>query len=69
MVLEIVWTPEVDREFDRIIEYLLTEWSEKEVIQFVLYIDRIIDHIFQYHRMFCKQVSGMFTKPWLPSAI
>ena len=54
MALQIVWTPEADREFERIIEYLLQEWLEKEVVQFVETTDKIIDYISEYPRMFRK---------------
>mgnify|MGYP005755335255 CR=1 FL=1 len=54
MALEIVWTSEADREFERIIEYLLKEWSENEVIEFVKTTDKIIEYISVYPRMFRK---------------
>lgn len=54
MALEIVWTPEADKEFERIIDYLLNKWSEKDVSQFVTTTDKIIDYISIYPKMFRK---------------
>lgn len=54
MALQIIWTPEADKEFQRIITYLEKEWSEKEIIQFVETTDKIIDYISEYPLMFRK---------------
>lgn len=35
MVLEILWTRQADRKFDKIIEYLLKEWNQKVTESFV----------------------------------
>lgn len=35
MAKEIVWSPRADKAFDRIIEYLQKDWTEKEITRFV----------------------------------
>jgi plasmid stabilization system protein ParE len=36
MALEIVWTPQAERGYDRIIQYLAEQWSQKEVRNFLI---------------------------------
>lgn len=32
---EVIWSKESKRQFDKIVSYLRTEWTEKEVVKFV----------------------------------
>jgi plasmid stabilization system protein ParE len=52
MVKEIKWTPEAERTFESVINYLKIEWSEKEVASFVESTDTVIDYIAEYPYMF-----------------
>ncbi|MEO5572827.1 MAG: type II toxin-antitoxin system RelE/ParE family toxin [Bacteroidia bacterium] len=54
MVKEIRWTTEATDSFNRIIEYLLREWSEREVENFVTAVDKVIEYISNHPRMFRK---------------
>ena len=40
MVNEIIWSPRAVKTYDAVIEYLLKEWTEREVRNFVLKVDQ-----------------------------
>lgn len=48
MAKEIIWTPKGEKTHDEIIEYLEREWSEREVINFIKRVDKIVKHISRY---------------------
>jgi len=45
MAKEIIWSPRADKNFDRIIEYLKKDWTEKEVIKFVQKTYQILEKL------------------------
>lgn len=45
MAKKIIWTPEAIQSFQKTIEYLLENWSEREVENFVSKTDNIIEII------------------------
>lgn len=52
MALKVFWTKRAEKSFDNIIDYLSTNWSEKEVRNFVRKTFTIIDYISEKPRMF-----------------
>ena len=54
MVKEIKWTPEAVESFRRVIEYLLGNWTEREVENFVTATDKVIEYISEHPKMFRK---------------
>lgn len=54
MAKEIRWTPEAIETFERVIEYLKDEWSEKEIENFVTATDKVIEYISDHPGMFRK---------------
>jgi len=54
MVKEIRWTQESVDTFDKTIEYLEREWTEKEVYNFIQATARVIQFISEYPAMFRK---------------
>jgi plasmid stabilization system protein ParE len=54
MVKEIRRTAEAADSFNRIMEYLLREWSENEVENFVSATDKVIEYISRHPKMFRK---------------
>lgn len=48
MVKEIIWTPQAEKSHTEVIDYLNDEWSEKEVVKFIVRSDKIIRHISHY---------------------
>lgn len=45
MALEIIWTQTAENQLDRIIEYLQTNWTEREIKQFFKKLDQGLDTI------------------------
>ena len=41
MALEIVWSPRSERNLDSIIEYLKTDWTEREAANFIKQVSKI----------------------------
>jgi hypothetical protein len=54
MAKEIEWTPESIDTFNRVIDYLQKDWTEKEVSNFVRSADKIIGFIAGNPRLFRK---------------
>lgn len=52
MALKIHWTKRAEKTFDNIVVYLLKNWSEKEVQNFVRKTNNVIGHISEKPRMF-----------------
>ena len=52
MAKEVRWTPEAIETFNRVIEYLLSDWTEREVENFVKATDDVIDYISEHPNMF-----------------
>jgi plasmid stabilization system protein ParE len=52
MALKIYWTKRAEKTFDKVIVYLLKEWSEKEVKNFVRKTNNVIEHISEKPKMF-----------------
>ena len=42
MAYKIIWAPEAERTFDEIIEYLTTEWTEREIKIFIRETEKTI---------------------------
>lgn len=42
MAYKIIWSPEAEATFDRIIEYLEEKWSSKEIIRFIERTEEVI---------------------------
>ncbi len=49
---QVIWSAQADDSFDIIVEYLNTEWSSKEVEQFVINVLDITEHISIFPQMF-----------------
>ncbi len=45
MALTVIWSPQAVKSFEEIIEYLETNWTEKEIKNFVQKSNTIIGHI------------------------
>lgn len=52
MALNIFWTKRAEKTFDKVIAYLLRDWSEKEVQNFVGKTNKVIGQISEKPRMF-----------------
>jgi plasmid stabilization system protein ParE len=48
MALEIIWTKQADRKFDRIIVYLLHEWNQKVTASFVRKVYDTLDTLAEF---------------------
>ena len=48
MALEILWTKQADRKFDKIIEYLLHEWNQKVTASFVKKVYDTLDTLAEF---------------------
>ena len=48
MALEIHWTKRADKKFDKILEYLLDEWSDKVTRSFVVKVYGLIDTLAEF---------------------
>jgi len=42
MAFKVIWSPEAESTFDDIINYLESEWSEKEIQKFIFNTEKII---------------------------
>lgn len=54
MAQQIRWTPEAISTFERIISYLQSEWSEREIAHFIRATQRTIEYIAEHPKMFRK---------------
>ncbi|MEI6594399.1 MAG: hypothetical protein WCO28_02480 [Bacteroidota bacterium] len=54
MVKEIIWSPESERTFFKVIEYLRLKWTEREVENFIEATENIIKYISVNPIMFRK---------------
>lgn len=45
MASEVIWSPKAEETFDKIIEYLQKNWTEKEVVNFANRTNKIINII------------------------
>ncbi|MFN2430218.1 MAG: type II toxin-antitoxin system RelE/ParE family toxin [Cryomorphaceae bacterium] len=45
MALELIWTQTAERQLDRIIEYLQTNWTEREISQFFKKLEKGLETI------------------------
>lgn len=45
MVKKIIWTPQAEKSFDAVINYLQEQWSEKEIVNFVEKVNTVVSHI------------------------
>lgn len=52
MVKEIVWSEKSISTFERVIQYLNEEWTEKEVVNFILETERVIEFISEHPYIF-----------------
>ena len=52
MAYKIRWTPEAEKTFDAIILYLDEKWTEREIVNFVIKTNDLINLIATYPRMF-----------------
>ncbi len=54
MAKEIRWTPGAEESFEKVISYLDSNWSEKEINHFIDATERVIEFISEYPLMFRK---------------
>jgi plasmid stabilization system protein ParE len=52
MDYKLVWTYEAINNLEEILDYLITNWSQKEVVQFKHKLSKHIDLILQFPKMF-----------------
>jgi plasmid stabilization system protein ParE len=52
MDYKLVWTYEAINNLEEILDYLITNWSQKEVVQFKYKLSKQIDLILQFPKMF-----------------
>lgn len=52
MALEIIWSPRSVSNFDSIIEYLQTDWTEREAVNFVKQVSRTLNLISDFPFLF-----------------
>ena len=45
---KIIWTPEAEQTFTQVVDYLHTEWTDKEVRNFITLTDTIVRLIAEY---------------------
>ena len=45
MAKKIIWTPEAEKTFDAIIDYLQEYWSEREIGNFIERVNSVTEHI------------------------
>ena len=45
MAITIIWTPQAALGLDKVIEYLETKWTEKEILKLQENINHVIGHI------------------------
>jgi plasmid stabilization system protein ParE len=56
MALKVFWTKRAEKSFDKIIDYLIDNWSEKEVKNFVRKTFTMVNYISQKPRMFSYSI-------------
>ncbi|MFI5162826.1 MAG: type II toxin-antitoxin system RelE/ParE family toxin [Sphingobacteriales bacterium] len=54
MALKIVWTKRAAAGYDRIVNYLLENWSEKEIVDFITDTDRFFDILAEHPEILRK---------------
>jgi|694.fasta_scaffold136998_2 hypothetical protein len=54
MALKVIWLPTAERNFQKVINYLLENWTTKEVENFVKSTDQTIQYIQLIPRLFRK---------------
>jgi plasmid stabilization system protein ParE len=52
MVKEVIWTPQAQITFNRVIDYLEEKWTEREIVNFIKLTDKVIEYIAQNPKMF-----------------
>ena len=52
MAFQIIWSPQAETDFDRVIEYLFENWTEKEISFFVNETNKVIAMISKYPYIF-----------------
>ncbi len=52
MAKEVIWTPQAEVTFYKVIEYLQDKWTDREVEYFVNATDKVISYIAEYPLMF-----------------
>jgi plasmid stabilization system protein ParE len=52
MDYKLIWTYEAINNLEEILDYLITNWSQKEVVQFKYKLSKHIDLILQFPKMF-----------------
>ena len=45
MVKKIIWTPEAEKSFEAVIDYLQKHWSQRELEKFIEQVNNIVYHI------------------------
>lgn len=45
MAYKIIWSPEAEKTFNKIVEYLDTNWSENEIITLVSKLEKVISFL------------------------
>ena len=45
MAKKIIWTPEAEKTYDAIIDYLQEHWGEKEIVNFIKRTNSVVMHI------------------------
>lgn len=48
MALDVKWTKRADKKFDKIIEYLISEWNENVAKNFILKVYNFLDILSQF---------------------
>ena len=56
MAFKIIWTAQAVKGYDRIINYLEENWSEKEIINFIDETDRFFETLINYPEILQKTV-------------
>jgi plasmid stabilization system protein ParE len=54
MAFKIIWTKQAAKGFDKIIDYLQENWSEKEIINFIEETDRFFEILIQHPEILQK---------------
>ncbi len=62
MAFEIIWLPKAEERFDEIITYLIQEWSEKVVEQFVERTNEVLLLISQNPELYRKSSKKIFVR-------
>ena len=54
MALKVIWLPKAEQNFQSVIDYLESNWTTKEVQNFVQLTDKTIQYIKIFPRLFSK---------------